>query len=157
VLGIFNLFSGGNFAHDDFCARHHAYITSSIILQLMTVVFHTRTPAKRRRARAPQDHAVHALLTIVLSVIQSSPLLSTGGQSLGGQSLSILRTVIYLMTILRSPRSAFIMWLANRSASAASAMEVADHLHVSSWVAPRVADLYEKAATRAWGPFTPLL
>jgi len=32
---------------DDFRVGHHAYITASIILQLMTVVFHTSKVAKR--------------------------------------------------------------------------------------------------------------
>jgi preprotein translocase subunit SecY len=59
VLGVIDLFSGGNFRRlTIFALGIMPYITASIILQLMTV---PGTPAKRGRTRPAQDHAVHAL------------------------------------------------------------------------------------------------
>ena len=62
VLGIFNLFSGGNFRRMTiFALGIMPYITSSIILQLMTVVFpyleRLRRKANSGGARLPSTRA----------------------------------------------------------------------------------------------------
>ena len=63
VLGIFDLFSGGSFRKlTIFALGIMPYITASIILQLMAVVFpYLERLQKVRRAGALQDHAVYAL------------------------------------------------------------------------------------------------
>src|SRR6202171_6497611 len=90
VLGIFNLFSGGNFRRMTiFALGITPYITSSIILQLMTVVFpylatlHTEGELGRRKITQYTRY-----LTIGLSIVQSMSIaLALHSQSLGGQAL----------------------------------------------------------------------
>src|SRR6267143_1138701 len=134
MLGIFNLFSGGNFRRMTiFALGIMPYITSSIILQLMTVV----------------------------SVIQSFTIATAlQSQSLGSQSLVYHRGPSFiLMTILTlTTGSAFIMWLGEQISERGigNGMSLIIFTGIVVGLPRAVADLYEKAATRAWGPFTPI-
>src|SRR6266478_1703582 len=76
VLGIFDLFSGGNFRRlTIFALGIMPYITSSIILQLMTVVFpYLERLQKEGELGRRKITQYTRYLTIVLSVIQSSTL-----------------------------------------------------------------------------------
>src|ERR1700737_2098378 len=73
VLGIFNLFSGGNFRRMTiFALGITPYITSSIILQLMTVVFpYLERLQKEGELGRRKITQYTRYLTIVLSIIQS--------------------------------------------------------------------------------------
>src|SRR6266487_139013 len=72
VLGLFNLFSGGNFRRMTiFALGIMPYITSSIILQLMTVVFpYLERLQKEGELGRRKITQYTRYLTIVLSVIQ---------------------------------------------------------------------------------------
>src|SRR6267143_1117259 len=116
VLGIFDLFSGGNFRRVTiFALGIMPYITSSIILQLMTVVFpYLERLQKEGELGRRKITQYTRYLTIVLSVIQSFTIAQTlQAQSLGSQSLVYHRGPSFiLMTILTlTTGSAFIMWL----------------------------------------------
>src|SRR6266478_5575061 len=91
------------------------YITSSIILQLMTVVFpYLERLQKEGELGRRKITQYTRYLTIVLSVIQSSTIATAlQSQSLGGQSLVYRPGYSFvLMTILTlTTGSAFIMWL----------------------------------------------
>src|ERR1700741_5242443 len=116
ALGLFDLFSGGNFRQlTIFALAIMPYITASIILQLMQVVFPYLERLQKEGELGRQKITQYTrYLTIALSIIQS---LSTASllqsQSLNGAS------VVYhpgwgfkLMTVLTlTPGSAFIMWL----------------------------------------------
>src|SRR5450432_3815369 len=115
-LGIFDLFSGGNLRRlTIFALGIMPYITSSIILQLMTVVFpYLERLSKEGELGRRKITQYTRYLTILLAIIQSSTI-ATGlqTQSLAGQSLVyhpgygfILMTILTLTT-----GSAFIMWL----------------------------------------------
>src|SRR6266446_529099 len=98
VLGIFDLFSGGNFRRlTIFALGIMQYITSSIILQLMTILT-----------------------------------LTTG--------------------------SAFIMWLGEQISERGigNGMSLIIFVGIVVGLPRAVVDLFEKAKTQAWGPFTPL-
>jgi len=84
VLGIFDLFSGQLRRLTIFALGIMPYITSSIILQLMTVVFPYLERLQKRVSLAGARYAIHALLTIVLSIIQSFTIAQTL-QSASGQ------------------------------------------------------------------------
>src|SRR5947207_3455984 len=90
ALGIFDLFSGGNFRRlTIFALGIMPYITSSIILQLMTVVFpYLERLQKEGELGRRKITQYTRYLTIVLSIIQS---LSTASrlqsQNSGGQAL----------------------------------------------------------------------
>src|ERR1700692_3074127 len=116
ALGIFDLFSGGNFRRlTIFALGIMPYITSSIILQLMTVVFpYLERLQKEGELGRRKITQYTRYLTIVLSIIQSFTIaLTLTRQSLSGQALVynpgprfILMTMLTLTT-----GSAFIMWL----------------------------------------------
>src|SRR5437879_1908374 len=164
VLGIFDLFSGGNFRRlTIFALGIMPYITSSIILQLMTVVFpYLERLQKEGELGRRKITQYTRYLTIVLSVIQSSTIASAlQAQSLGGQSLVfhpglgfILLTILTLTT-----GSAFIMWLGEQISERGigNGMSLIIFVGIVVGLPRAVADLYDKGKTAAWGPFTPLV
>jgi preprotein translocase subunit SecY len=163
VLGIFNLFSGGNFRRMTiFALGIMPYITSSIILQLMTVVFpYLERLQKEGELGRRKITQYTRYLTIVLSIIQSFTIASAlQAQSLGGQSLVYHRGPSFvLMTILTlTTGSAFIMWLGEQISERGigNGMSLIIFVGIVVGLPRAVADLYEKASTRAWGPFTPI-
>ena len=116
VLGIFDLFSGGNFRRlTIFALGIMPYITSSIILQLMTVVFpYLERLQKEGELGRRKITQYTRYLTIVLSIIQSSTIATTlQTQSIGGPIAGVSPGWGFtMMTILTlTTGSAFIMWL----------------------------------------------
>ena len=163
ALGIFDLFSGGNFRRlTIFALGIMPYITSSIILQLMTVVFpYLERLQKEGELGRRKITQYTRYLTIVLSVIQSlstASLLQT--QNSGGQALVYhpgwgftLMTVLTLTT-----GSAFIMWLGEQISERGigNGMSLIIFVGIVVGLPRAVLDLYEKFKTGAWGVFTPL-
>ncbi len=112
VLGLFDLFSGGNFRRlTIFALGIMPYITSSIILQLMTVVFpYLERLQKEGELGRRKITQYTRYLTILLSIVQSLTIAGT---------LQSQPNLVYhpglgftLMTVLTlTTGSAFIMWL----------------------------------------------
>jgi preprotein translocase subunit SecY len=163
VLGIFDLFSGGNFRKMTiFALGIMPYITSSIILQLMTVVFpYLERLQKEGELGRRKITQYTRYLTILLSIIQSLSIAGTlQAQGLNGQSLVYhpgwgftLMTVLSLTT-----GSAFIMWLGEQISERGigNGMSLIIFVGIVVGLPRAVVDLYEKAKTQAWGPFTPI-
>ena len=164
VLGIFDLFSGGNLRRlTIFALGITPYITSSIILQLMTVVFpYLERLQKEGELGRRKITQYTRYLTIVLSFIQSLSIAGTlQAQSLNGQSL------VYhpgwgftMMTVLTlSTGSAFIMWLGEQISERGigNGMSLIIFVGIVVGLPRAVADLIDKAKTQAWGPFTPIV
>src|SRR5499427_7667868 len=112
ALGIFDLFSGGNFRRlTIFALGIMPYITASIILQLMTVVFpYLERLQKEGELGRRKITQYTRYLTIVLSIIQSLTIAGT----LQSQPNLVYHPgpAFVLMTILTlTTGSAFIMWL----------------------------------------------
>src|SRR5580704_17153119 len=164
VLGIFDLFSGGNFRRlTIFALGIMPYITSSIILQLMTVVFpYLERLQKEGELGRRKITQYTRYLTIVLSIIQSFTIAQTlqTASGPGGQSMVYHPGFGFtLMTILTlTTGSAFIMWLGEQISERGIGNVMSLSIFVGIVVAlPRaIYDLYEKAKTQAWGAFTPL-
>jgi preprotein translocase subunit SecY len=164
ALGIFDLFSGGNFRRlTIFALGIMPYITSSIILQLMTVVFpYLERLQKEGELGRRKITQYTRYLTIVLAVIQSlstATLLQsqsgTGGQSLvyhPGWGFKFL-TVLTLTT-----GSAFIMWLGEQISERGigNGMSLIIFVGIVVGLPRAILDLWEKSRTQAWGVFTPL-
>jgi len=162
-LGIFDLFSGGNFRRlTIFALGIMPYITSSIILQLMTVVFpYLERLQKEGELGRRKITQYTRYLTIVLSIIQSSTIATTlQSQSLGGQSLVYHPGLgFWLMTVLTlTTGSAFIMWLGEQISERGigNGMSLIIFVGIVVGLPRAIVDLYEKAKTQAWGAFTPL-
>src|SRR6267378_1408321 len=164
VLGIFDLFSGGNFRRVTiFALGIMPYITSSIILQLMTVVFpYLERLQKEGELGRRKITQYTRYLTIALAIIQSfstAQLLQTSPGS-GGQALVYhpgwgftLMTVLTLTT-----GSAFIMWLGEQISERGigNGMSLIIFVGIVVGLPRAIFDLYEKVKTQAWGAFTPL-
>jgi preprotein translocase subunit SecY len=163
VLGIFDIFSGGNFRRlTIFALGIMPYITASIILQLMQVVFPYLERLQKEGELGRQKITQYTrYLTILLSVIQSLSIAATlQAQSVSGQSLVYhpgwrftLMTVLTLTT-----GSAFIMWLGEQitERGIGNGMSLIIFVGIVVGLPRAIVDLYEKAKTGAWGPFTPL-
>ncbi|OLD80449.1 MAG: preprotein translocase subunit SecY [Acidobacteria bacterium 13_1_20CM_58_21] len=164
VLGIFDLFSGGNFRRlTIFALGIMPYITSSIILQLMTVVFpYLERLQKEGELGRRKITQYTRYLTIVLSIIQSFTIAQTlqVASGPGGQSMVYHPGIGFtLMTILTlTTGSAFIMWLGEQISERGigNGMSLIIFVGIVVGLPRAVVDLYEKAKTQAWGPFTPL-
>src|SRR6202007_269647 len=163
ALGIFDLFSGGNFRRlTIFALGIMPYITSSIILQLMTVVFpYLERLQKEGELGRRKITQYTRYLTIVLSIIQSSTIATTlQSQALGGQSLVYHPGIGFtLMTILTlTTGSAFIMWLGEQISERGigNGMSLIIFVGIVVGLPRAILNLYELAKTGAWGPFTPI-
>src|ERR1700757_412504 len=163
VLGIFDLFSGGNLRRlTIFALGIMPYITASIILQLMTVVFPYLEKLQKEGELGRRKITQYTrYLTIVLSIIQSTTI-ATALQStnMNGQSLVyhpgpgfILMTILTLTT-----GSAFIMWLGEQISERGigNGMSLIIFVGIVVGLPRAILNLYELAKTGAWGPFTPI-
>lgn len=163
VLGIFDLFSGGNFRQMTiFALGIMPYITASIILQLMQVVFpYLERLQKEGELGRRKITQYTRYLTILLSVIQSLTIATTlQATNFSGQSLVYHPGFVFtLMTILTlTTGSAFIMWLGEQISERGIGNGMSLIIFVGIVVGlPRgIDDLVTKAKTAAWGPFTGL-
>jgi preprotein translocase subunit SecY len=163
VLGIFDLFSGGNFRRlTIFALGIMPYITSSIILQLMTVVFpYLERLSKEGELGRRKITQYTRYLTIALGIIQSSTIASTlQSQAIGGQSLvyhpGISFTLLTVLTLTTG--CAFIMWLGEQISERGigNGMSLIIFVGIVVGLPHAIFDLYEKAKTQAWGAFTPM-
>jgi preprotein translocase subunit SecY len=138
------------------------YITASIILQLMQVVFpYLERLQKEGELGRRKITQYTRYLTIVLSVIQSLTIATTlQATNMNGQSL------VYhpgwgftMMTILTlTTGSAFIMWLGEQISERGigNGMSLIIFVGIVVGLPRAVDDLVTKAKTAAWGPFTGL-
>ena len=116
VLGIIDLFSGGNFRRlTIFALGIMPYITASIILQLLVVVWpYLERLQKEGELGRRKITQYTRYLTIILSAFQSFTIaLTLTRQSMSGQALVYhpgLRFILMTMLTLTTG-SAFIMWL----------------------------------------------
>jgi preprotein translocase subunit SecY len=163
VLGIFDLFSGGSFRKlTIFALGIMPYITASIILQLMQVVFpYLERLQKEGELGRRKITQYTRYLTIVLSVIQSLTIASTlQATNMNGQSLVYHPGIGFtLMTILTlTTGSAFIMWLGEQISERGigNGMSLIIFVGIVVGLPRAVDDLITKARTAAWGPFTGL-
>src|SRR5271168_1817660 len=164
VLGIFDLFSGGNFRRlTIFALGIMPYITSSIILQLMTVVFPYLEKLQKEGELGRRKITQYTrYLTILLSVVQSLSIAvtleKTGGPS--NQPLVYNPGIAFvLMTILTlTTGSAFIMWLGEQitERGVGKGMSLIIFAGIVVGLPRAVSDLFDKFRTAQWGPFTGL-
>jgi preprotein translocase subunit SecY len=163
ALGIFDLFSGGTFRRMTiFALGIMPYITSSIILQLMTVVFpYLERLQKEGELGRRKITQYTRYLTIALSIIQSLSIAATlQAQNVGGQSLvfhpGLAFTLITVLTLTTG--SAFIMWLGEQISERGigNGMSLIIFVGIVVGLPRAIFDLYEKSRTGAWGAFTPL-
>ncbi|MGA7030133.1 MAG: preprotein translocase subunit SecY, partial [Candidatus Acidiferrales bacterium] len=164
VLGLIDLFSGGNLRRlTIFALGIMPYITASIILQLMVVVWpYLERLQKEGELGRRKITQYTRYLTIILSLFQSFTIAETlTRQSMSGQSLVyhpgprfILMTMLTLTT-----GSAFIMWLGEQISERGigNGMSLIIFAGIVVGLPNAVRDLYVKATTQQWGSFTPIV
>src|SRR5947208_2648233 len=164
ALGIFDLFSGGTFRRMTiFALGIMPYITSSIILQLMTVVFpYLERLQKEGELGRRKITQYTRYLTILLSILQSLSIAFTlMKSSTGGQSLVYNPGIGFvLMTILTlTTGSSFIMWLGEQitQRGIGNGMSLIIFAGIIVGLPRGIADLWNIANTQQWGPITGLI
>src|SRR6202049_1990817 len=164
VLGIIDLFSGGNFRRlTIFALGIMPYITSSIILQLMTVAWpYLERLQKEGELGRRKITQYTRYLTIILSILQSLSIAFTLQKQAGpnGESLVDNPGVGFtLMTILTlTTGSAFIMWLGEQISErgVGNGMSLIIFSGIVVGLPKGIFDLWTKVSTEQWGPFTGL-
>jgi preprotein translocase subunit SecY len=163
ALGLFDLFSGGNLRRlTIFALGIMPYITASIILQLMQVVFPYLDRLQKEGELGRQKITQYTrYLTILLSIIQSLSIAGTlQSQSFGGNRLVYhpgwgftLMTVLTLTT-----GSAFIMWLGEQISERGigNGMSLIIFVGIVVGLPSAIMDLYSNYEAGTWGPFTPM-
>src|ERR1700726_2830651 len=165
VLGVIDLFSVGNFRRlTIFALGIMPYITSSIILQLMTVVWpYLERLQKEGELGRRKITQYTRYLTILLSIVQSfsiaETLQRTGGP--GNQPLVYNPGIAFiLMTILTlTTGSAFIMWLGEQitERGVGNGMSLIIFAGIVVGLPRGIFDLVDKAKNGTWGALTPVL
>jgi preprotein translocase subunit SecY len=163
VLGLIDLFSGGNLRRlTIFALGIMPYITASIILQLMVVVWpYLERLQKEGELGRRKITQYTRYLTIILSLFQSFTIAETlTRQSLGSTPLVyhpgarfILMTMLTLTT-----GSAFIMWLGEQISERGigNGMSLIIFAGIVVGLPNAVRDLYLKTTNQEWGSFTPI-
>ena len=166
ALGIFNLFSGGNLRRlTIFALGIMPYITSSIVLQLLVVVWpYLERLQKEGELGRRKITQYTRYLTIILSAFQSFAIartLEAPGSALGGQSLVYhpgLRFILMTMLTLTTG-SAFIMWLGEQISDRGigNGMSLIIFTGIIVGLPTAVGSLWDKIRTEEWGGLTPVI
>src|SRR3954468_13401081 len=161
-LGFVDLFSGGNLRRlTVFALGIMPYITASIILQLLTVVYEPLAKLQKEGELGRKKITQWTrYLTVVLSAMQSFGIAITlQRQTSGGAGFVTNPGVGFiLMTMLTlTTGSAFIMWLGEQitERGIGNGMSLLIFAGIVVGLPKGVADLYQKVHTEAWGAFTP--
>ncbi|HLK04665.1 MAG TPA: preprotein translocase subunit SecY [Candidatus Acidoferrum sp.] len=159
ALGIFDLFSGGNLRRlTIFALGIMPYITSSIILQLMTVVFpYLERLQKEGELGRRKITQYTRYLTVALSIIQSFSIATTLQHATGPNNQSFVYNPgvgFTLMTILTlTTGSAFIMWLGEQISERGigNGMSLIIFVGIVVGLPRAIANLFELVKSGTWG------
>ncbi|HEV3220669.1 MAG TPA: preprotein translocase subunit SecY [Candidatus Acidoferrales bacterium] len=162
ALGLFDLFSGGNFRRlTIFALGIMPYITSSIILQLLTVVWpYLERLQKEGELGRKKITQYTRYMTVMLSLIQSFTIAETlQHSSYGGNQALVYHPGpgFIMMTMLTlTSGTAFIMWLGEQitDRGIGNGMSLIIFSGIVIGLPNAVADLSDKLQHGFWGPFT---
>src|SRR3984885_5732127 len=157
VLGFVDLFSGGNLRRlTIFALGIMPYITASIILQLLTVVYEPLAKLQKEGELGRKKITQWTrYLTFALSSVQSLgiawQLEKTGDFVINPGPSFILMTMLTLTT-----GSVFVMWLGEQitERGIGNGMSLLIFAGIVSGLPRGVADLFDKVKNDAWGTFT---
>jgi len=158
-LGFVDLFSGGQLRRlTIFALGIMPYITASIILQLLTVVYEPLAKLQKEGELGRKKITQWTrYLTVILSAVQSFGI-AISLQKGGGFVLNPGFGFVAMTMLTLTTGSAFIMWLGEQitERGIGNGMSLLIFAGIVAGLPRGVADLYEKASTQAWGPFTPV-
>ncbi len=159
-LGFVDLFSGGNLRRlTIFALGIMPYITASIILQLLTVVYEPLAKLQKEGELGRKKITQWTrYLTIILSAVQSLGIAISLEKA--GDFVTTPGIGFRLMTMLTlTTGSAFIMWLGEQitERGIGNGMSLLIFAGIVVGLPRGVQDLFSKARTGAWGALTPIL
>jgi len=156
-LGFVDLFSGGQLRRlTIFALGIMPYITASIILQLLTVVYEPLAKLQKEGELGRKKITQWTrYLTVALSAIQSFGI-AVGLQKSGDFVLNPGPGFILMTMLTLTTGSAFIMWLGEQitDRGVGNGMSLLIFAGIVVGLPRAVADLYDKVRTDAWGSFT---
>src|SRR5713101_803211 len=157
LLGFVDLFSGGNLRRlTIFALGIMPYITASIILQLLTVVYEPLAKLQKEGEMGRKKITMWTrYLTVVLSAVQSFG--SAISLQKAGDFVTNPGWGFRLMTMLTlTTGSAFIMWLGEQitERGVGNGMSLLIFAGIVVGLPRAVFGLYDKVKTDAWGAFT---
>src|SRR6201984_555823 len=157
LLGFVDLLSGGNIRRlPIFALGIMPYITSSIILQLLTVVYEPLAKLQKEGELGRKKITMWTrYLTLGLSAVQSMGI--AYGLQKGGGFVINPGPAFTLMTVLTlTTGSVFIMWLGEQitERGVGNGMSLLIFAGIVVGLPRGVADLIDKIKTDAWGAFT---
>jgi preprotein translocase subunit SecY len=159
-LGFVDLFSGGQLRRlTIFALGIMPYITASIILQLLTVVYEPLAKLQKEGELGRKKITQWTrYITVILSAVQSFGI--AVGLEKTGDFVLTPGWGFRLMTMLTlTTGSAFIMWLGEQitERGVGNGMSLLIFAGIVVGLPRGVADLVDKAKNAAWGQLTPLL
>jgi preprotein translocase subunit SecY len=158
-LGFIDLFSGGNLRRlTIFALGIMPYITASIILQLLTVVYEPLARLQKEGELGRKKITQWTrYLTVVLSVMQSFGIAMALEKSGEGFVVNPGWGFVSMTVLTLTAGSAFIMWLGEQitERGIGNGMSLLIFAGIVVGLPRGVADLYDKVRNNAWGGFTP--
>src|ERR1700693_77189 len=162
LLGFVDLFSGGQFKRMTiFALGIMPYITASIILQLMTVVYEPLAKLQKEGELGRKKITQWTrYLTLLLSAVQSLGIAITlERQTISGGTAFVNNPGVGFVLLTRltlTTGSVFIMWLGEQitERGVGNGMSLLIFAGIVVGLPRGVADLYDKVHTQAWGPCT---
>jgi preprotein translocase subunit SecY len=160
LLGFIDLFSGGNLRRlTIFALGIMPYITASIILQLLTVVYEPLAKLQKEGEMGRKKITEWTrYITIILSAVQSFGIAI--GLEKGGDFVLHPGPGFVLMTMLTlTAGSTFIMWLGEQitDRGIGNGMSLLIFAGIVVGLPRGVEDLLDKAKNGTWGAITPVL
>jgi len=156
-LGFVDLFSGGQLRRlTIFALGIMPYITASIILQLLTVVYEPLAKLQKEGEMGRKKITQWTrYLTVILSAVQSFGI-AIGLQKSGDFVLTPGPSFILMTMLTLTTGSAFIMWLGEQitERGIGNGMSLLIFAGIVVGLPRGVAELYDKVRTDAWGGFT---
>ncbi|MGA8765223.1 MAG: preprotein translocase subunit SecY [Candidatus Sulfotelmatobacter sp.] len=159
-LGFVDLFSGGNLSRlTIFALGIMPYITASIILQLLTVVYEPLAKLQKEGELGRKKITQWTrYITVILSAVQSFGI-AIGLQKAGDFVLNPGPGFVLMTMLTLTTGSAFIMWLGEQitDRGIGNGMSLLIFAGIVVGLPRGVQDLYQKAANGTWGAITPVL
>jgi len=157
MLGFVDLFSGGNLRRlTIFALGIMPYITASIILQLLTVVYEPLAKLQKEGELGRKKITQWTrYLTVILSAVQSLGI-AISLQKAGDFVLDPGWRFLLMTMLTLTAGSVFIMWLGEQitERGIGNGMSLLIFAGIVVGLPRGIADLYDKVKTDAWGAFT---
>ena len=162
AMGLVDLFSGGNLRKlTVFALGIMPYITASIIFQLLTVIYEPLAKLQKEGELGRRKITQWTrYVTVVLAVVQSTAIALSLTNTTTGASMVTISHVLFvpLCVLTLTTGTAFIMWLGEQitERGIGNGMSLLIFTGIVVGLPRGIEELYTKAATGAWGAFTPI-